>query len=189
MKLISKLSILFALFALIAPLSAQENEQGQIQTIKKMTGFIRYGRDDRAVASIGAEQISRYLLGSHYDHITPEQQTKFQENLKEIIKLRGFPLAMKYFKDIDISYDQPVENGDQSKVRSSILYAGSERIVFTWVLTKVGDTYLITDFLNERGESSMQKSRDQQILPLFQQRGITGVLDSMQTMIRGLRGQ
>ncbi len=159
-----------------------------VSTLKKMIGFIRYGKDDRALAFVGAEQIARYLLTpANYDRATPQQKERFIGLLKEYIQLKAFPLALKYFKDIDLSYDQPVVTGDQHRIRSSLLYAGSEQIVFTWVLTKVGNDYFVTDFLNERNESSMQRSRDQQVLVLYRQSGMDGVNNQLQTIVNSLK--
>lgn len=179
------LIILIACLTPITTIQASESQQA-ISTIKKMIGFIRYKKNEKALRYIGVQQISQFMLGKNYTKITPAQKTKFHWQVGKFIELRAFPQAYKYFKDIDLSFDKPKIKGRKAQVKSSLLYAGSEQMIFTWVLTKVGNKYLVTDFLNEKGVSSMKTNRDRQVLPLYKKQGMPGVLDRFDKLIKKL---
>lgn len=158
-----------------------------LASIKKMVGFIRYEKNELALKQVGLEPVSEYLMGSYYGQATPDQRAQFQKLLGEYVELRAFPLALKYFKDVDLSYDEPVQKGDAYHVSSSLNYAGSEQLVFTWVLQEHDGKYVITDFLDSTGKSSMQTNRDKQIQPVLKQKGVAGLLKTMEQVVGKLR--
>ncbi|MCB1172543.1 MAG: ABC transporter substrate-binding protein [Leptospiraceae bacterium] len=158
-----------------------------LATVKKLVGFIRYEKNDLALRQIGLQPVSQFLMGSHYEKATVAQRIKFQSLLGEYVELRAFPLALQYFKDIDPSYDAPVQKGQQMHVRSSLLYAGSEQIVFTWVLSEHEGQWVITDFLDQRGVSSMSTNRDKQIQPVLKAKGVVGLINQMEKIVAAAR--
>lgn len=164
------------------PIGAGDADHPALTVVKRLVGQIRYNRDDRALESIGLEPISRYLLGASYAGASAEERARFQALLGDYIRLNAFPTARSYFKDIDINYEAPVESGDTARIRSSIVYAGADRASFTWVLTRVNGRYVITDFLDSRGQSSMASSRDRQIQPLLRSGGMSALLAKMQEL-------
>ncbi|MCR9145401.1 MAG: ABC transporter substrate-binding protein [bacterium] len=169
-----------------APVAA--DGKSALASVKKMVGFIRYQKNGLALKQVGLVPVSQYLMGSYYDQATPEQRARFQELLGEYVELRAFPLALKYFKDIDLSYDEPTVKGDAVHVRSSLLYAGSEQVVFTWVLKEHDGKYVVTDFLDATNKSSMKTNRDKQIQPVLKQRGIDGLIKQMEQVVAKSRG-
>jgi ABC-type transporter MlaC component len=78
-------------------------------------------------------------------------------------------------------------NGDKARVQSSVVYAGSERLTFSWVLTRVGDNYVITDFLDEKGTSTMQTNKDRQVQPTLKAKGIPGLLATMEGAVNQVK--
>jgi ABC-type transporter MlaC component len=164
------------------PIGAGDADHPALTVVKRLVGQIRYNRDERALEAIGLEPISRYLLGASYASASAEERTRFQGLLGDYIRLNAFPTARSYFKDIDISYEAPVESADTTRIRSSIVYAGAERVSFTWVLTRVNGRYVITDFLDGRGQSSMASSRDRQVQPLLRSGGMSALLAKMQEL-------
>jgi ABC-type transporter MlaC component len=173
----------------VASLTAETAADGKaaLATVKKLVGFIRYEKNDLALRQVGLEPVSQYLLGGYYEQASAEQKARFQSLLGEYIELRAFPLALKYFKDIDLSYDEPAVQGDSVRIRSSLLYGGSEQVVFTWVLAEHAGQYVITDFLDQRGVSSMQVNRDKQIQPVLKQKGVPGLLQQMEQVVAQAR--
>lgn len=160
-----------------------------LTSVKKLVGFIRYEKNDKALEQVGLDAISEFLMGSYYTKATPEQKSRVSDLMGEYIELQAFPLALKYFKDIDLAYDEPKEQGKDVHIRSTLLYAGSERVVFTWVLTEVGGEWVVTDFLDERGVSSMKASRDKQIQPVLKKSGVDGLIAQLEKVVAKLREQ
>ena len=187
MKRIFFFSIIMAIagVGVTAPVSADGD--AALATVKKLVGFIRYEKNELAMKQVGLAPISEYLMGSYYEKATDAQREKFEALLGEYVELRAFPLALKYFKDIDLSYDEPVEKGDTVHVRSSLLYAGSEQIVFTWVLSEHDGQWVITDFLDNRGVSSMGTNRDKQIQPVLKAKGVDGLINQMEKVVTAAR--
>lgn len=172
----------------------EETEQKVLAPIKRLIGNVRYSDkaktpadrialEDRALESIGSLQMAEFLLGDSAKRATPEQKEKFAKQIREYTRYKAFPLVSKYFKDIDLTYEPPVLNGDQARVQSSVVYSGSERLTFSWVLQKVGENYVITDFLNDKGTSSMQTNKDAQVQPTLKAKGIPGLLSVMDTAV------
>jgi len=190
-----KAMIAFCVFGLSLGLAAQEDtEQQVLAPIKRMIGSVRYSEkaktaaervslEDRALESVGSKQMADFMLGDFAAKATPEQKEKFAKQIREYIRYKAFPLVVKYFKDIDLTYEPPVIQGDKARVQSSVVYSGSERLTFSWVLTKVGDAYVVTDFLNEKGTSSMQTNRDQQVQPTLRAKGVSGLLSVMDNAV------
>lgn len=170
------------------PVAAEADGKAALATVKKMVGFIRYEKNNLALKQVGLVPLSQYLMGDYYAKATPEQQARFQGLLGEYVELRAFPLALKYFKDIDLSYDEPAFKGDAVHVRSSLLYAGSEQLVFTWVLAEHDGKYVVTDFLDSTNKSSMQTNRDKQIQPVLKQKGVAGLIEQMEKVVAKTRG-
>ncbi len=169
------------------PVAAEGDGKAALAAVKKMVGFIRYEKNDLALKQVGLVPVSEYLMGSYYSKATAEQRSRFQELLGEYVELRAFPLALKYFKDIDLSYDEPVVKGDAVHVRSSLLYSGSEQLVFTWVLAEHDGKYVVTDFLDASNKSSMKTNRDKQIQPVLKQKGVAGLIKQMEQVVEKSR--
>ncbi len=163
-----------------------------VTNIKRMVGYIRYSETkpefaQKAMEFVGIEEMTKMLLGSSYARAKPQELDDFRAKLAEYIQLKAFPVAIKYFKDIDISYGEPVVKGNQISVKSSIVYAGSERIEFTWVSTQLKDKIVLTDFLDEKGTSVMKANRDGQIQPLLRKGGMKTLLAQFEKILRSLR--
>lgn len=187
-----RILMIFAIVGLIlssVPVAAEADGKAALSTVKKLVGFIRYEKNDLALKQVGLVPVSRFLMGDYYDQATPDQRARFQALLGEYVELRAFPLALKYFKDIDLSYDEPVVKGEQVLVRSSLLYAGSEQVVFTWVLEEYEGQYTIVDFLDNGGKSSMTTNRDKQIQPVLKQKGVAGMIAQMEQVVAKARAQ
>lgn len=167
--------------------AGEEDGRKSVLTIRKMLASIRLKKYDRALGYIGLQEMTRYLLDRNYEKLTSEQSAKFQKLLGEYIRLRAFPLAIKYIGNLDVSYDKPQAKEGNIHVRSSVIYRGSERLIFTWVLTKRGDDYVITDFISVTGESSMEKNRDKQVLPIYRKRGATGLIKTLERAVNKLK--
>lgn len=192
-----------ALCLLFVPalLAAQEDaEQKVLSPIKKMIGFVRYSDkaktpeerkalEDKALDNIGSEQMAEFLLGPSAAKATPEQKKRFADQIREYTRYKAFPLVIKYFKDIDLTYEPPVMQGNTARVPASVVYAGSERLSFTFVLTKVGENYVMTDFLNDKGVSSMTTNRDNQVQPALKNQGMQGLLNVMEKAVAQVKKQ
>ncbi|HNJ32846.1 MAG TPA: ABC transporter substrate-binding protein [Leptospiraceae bacterium] len=194
-----QLSIAVTIFLFAFSIHAEEESEARvIAPIKKLIGSVRYSEkastpaekktlEDRALEYIGSAQMADFLLGDFSAKATPEQKEKFASQIREYTRYKAFPLVNKYFKDIDLTYEPPVINGDKARVQSSVVYAGSERLTFSWVLTRVGDNYVITDFLDEKGTSTMQTNKDRQVQPTLKAKGIPGLLATMEGAVNQVK--
>ncbi len=146
------------------PISANEQITS---SVKKLVGLIRFKKSDQAIAMIDTKTFSQSLLKSHWDNIDKEDQIEFEEAMKNFIKKKSFPIALEYFDKIDINYGKPKMNGKLGEQPASILYKGSDKISFSWILNQVNGKYLISDFSTE-GKSASETNRIKQFEPIFQ---------------------
>lgn len=166
-----------------------DEEAGRRATlvVRKMLASVRLKKFDRALQYVGLDEMGAYLLADNYQKLTAAQKTKLSTLLGEYIKKRGFPLAVKYLGSVGLSYDKPTFEQGHVHIRSSVVYSGSERLVFTWVLARRDSgEYVVVDFRDAKGDSSMTKSRDKQILPVYKQRGADGLLKTLEGVIARL---
>lgn len=169
--------------------TASVDEEGEKATavVRKMLAAVRLQKFDHALRYVGLAEMARYLLDKHHKDFAEAQLQRFQRLLGEYIKKRGFPLANKYIGRVGLSYDKAVMKDERIHVRSSIVYSGSERLVFTWILKKGESEYQVVDFLDVDGNSSLKKSRDEQILPTYRKRGAKGLLDTLERTVKSLK--
>ncbi|EMF83918.1 toluene tolerance protein Ttg2D [Leptospira weilii serovar Topaz str. LT2116] len=146
------------------------DEEQIVSTVKKLIGFIRYKKNDKAIVLIHVKQFSNQLLKSS-GKIGDSDRKEFEEAIGEFIVHRSFPIAHKYFDKIDINYEKPTIKGDNATLASSIIWSGSERITFSWILTKIEGTWYVTDFLNE-GKYASETNRVKSVDPSIKKNGI-----------------
>ncbi|EMM85013.1 toluene tolerance protein Ttg2D [Leptospira santarosai str. 2000027870] len=150
--------------------TAPSDEEQIVSTVKKLIGLIRYKKNDKAIAIIHVKQFSNQLLRSS-GKIGDSDRKEFEEAIGEFIVHRSFPIAHKYFDKIDINYEKPVLKGDNATLASSIIWNGSERITFSWILTKLEGSWYVTDFLNE-GKYASETNRIKSVDPSIKKNGI-----------------
>ncbi|AVQ10877.1 Toluene tolerance protein Ttg2D [Leptospira santarosai] len=150
--------------------TAPPDEEQIVSTVKKLIGLIRYKKNDKAIALIHVKQFSNQLLRSS-GKIGDSDRKEFEEAIGEFIVHRSFPIAHKYFDKIDINYEKPVLKGDNATLASSIIWNGSERITFSWILTKLEGSWYVTDFLNE-GKYASETNRIKSVDPSIKKNGI-----------------
>ncbi|WP_061223815.1 hypothetical protein [Leptospira weilii] len=150
--------------------TAPSDEEQIVSTVKKLIGFIRYKKNDKAIVLIHVKQFSNQLLKS-FGKIGDSDRKEFEEAIGEFIVHRSFPIAYKYFDKIDINYEKPTIKGDNATLASSIIWNGSERIIFSWILTKIEGVWYVTDFLNE-GKYASETNRVKSVDPSIKKNGI-----------------
>ncbi|ASV07143.1 toluene tolerance protein [Leptospira interrogans] len=150
--------------------TAPSDEEQIVSTVKKLIGFIRYKKNDKAIALIHVKQFSNQLLKSS-GKIGESDRKEFEEAISEFIIHRSFPIAHKYFDKIDINYEKPILKGDNATLASSIIWSGSERITFSWILMKIEGSWYVTDFLNE-GKYASETNRVKSIDPSIKKNGV-----------------
>nr|WP_232371549.1 ABC transporter substrate-binding protein [Leptospira ainazelensis] len=154
-----------------APPEETPSDEEQISsTVKKLIGFIRYKKNEKAIAIIHVKQFSNQLLKSS-GKIADADRKEFEEAISDFIVHRSFPIAHKYFDKIDINYEKPAIKGDNATLASSIIWNGSERITFSWILSKIDGTWYVTDFLNE-GKYASETNRTKSVDPSIKKNGI-----------------
>jgi ABC-type transporter MlaC component len=84
---------LFSLLLLVFFFSSSvlfADESTILPTAKKLVGFIRFKKNDQAIALIDTKTFSKNLLLNHWDKIDPKDQLEFEEAMKEYIKNKSF---------------------------------------------------------------------------------------------------
>nr|WP_232380574.1 ABC transporter substrate-binding protein [Leptospira ainlahdjerensis] len=152
------------------PEETPSDEELISSTVKKLIGFIRYKKNEKAIAIIHVKQFSNQLLKSS-GKIADADRKEFEEAISDFIVHRSFPIAHKYFDKIDINYEKPVIKGENATLASSIIWNGSERITFSWILSKIDGTWYVTDFLNE-GKYASETNRTKSVDPSIKKNGI-----------------
>ncbi len=166
---------LFSLLILLCflPISVLFADESTIlPTVKKLVGFIRFKKNDQAVALIDTKTFSKNLLGSHWDKINPKEQLEFEGAMKDYIKNKSFPNALQYFDRIDISYEKAKVKGKEAELPASILYKGSEKITFSWIFTEKDGKFLVSDFLDSDGKLATTLYGETQIQPTYEKKGM-----------------
>ncbi|TGL64160.1 ABC transporter substrate-binding protein [Leptospira sarikeiensis] len=158
--------------------SAQVSVEDQtLAAVKKLIGFIRYKKNDKALALIHVGKFSEKLLGDH--KISASERKEFEEAIGEYIVNKAFPVALKYFDKIDITYEKPAVTGKQARIGSSILYKGSDQIKFAWILFESEGAWYISDFETE-GKLATEINRTKNIDPSIKKNGIKGTISLIQ---------
>ena len=168
----SKKFLPFLLLIFVFTNSAFANEAAILSTAKKLVGYIRFKKNDQAIALIDTKTFSKNLLLNHWEKIDPKDQADFEEAMKGYIKAKSFPIALQYFDKIDINYEKVKMKGSEAELPASILYKGSEKITFSWVFTEKNGTYLVSDFLLAEGKLASEVNRVKQIEPTYEKKGM-----------------
>lgn len=167
-----------------------------LKSIKRFVGYIRYSKtkpdlETKALGMIDYDAMSQYLLtDKYYTKASDSQKEELNGYLREYIRLRAFPEGLKYFKDIDLVYSVPEKSGSNVQVKSSITYEhpveGTTTISFSWVVHQKDAQWVMVDFLDVNGESSMKINRDKQIQPILKKEGVPGLLRRFKAVIKSL---
>ncbi|TGJ98178.1 toluene tolerance protein Ttg2D [Leptospira langatensis] len=149
-------------------------EEQTLAAVKKLIGFIRYKKNDKALALIHVGKFSDKLLAGH--KISAADRKDFEDAIGEYIINKAFPIALKYFDKIDITYEKPSVNGTNARIGSSILYKGSDQIKFAWILSEVEGAWYISDFETE-GKLATEINRVKNIDPSIKKNGVKGTIE------------
>lgn len=163
---------LFILFSFFSTSFLFADESTILPTAKKLVGYIRFKKNDQALALIDTKTFSKNLLLTHWDKIDPKEQLEFEEAMKEYIKNKSFPIALQYFDKIDINYEKVKIKGKEAELPASILYKGSEKITFSWIFTEKDGKFLVSDFLLAEGKLASEVNRVKQIEPTYEKKGM-----------------
>ncbi len=153
------------------------SEDQALAAVKKLIGFIRYKKTDKALALIHVGRFSDKLIGDA--KFSASDRKDFEQAIGEYIVNKAFPVALRYFDKIDITYEKPSINGKQARIGSSILYKGSDQIKFGWILSEIEGAWYITDFETE-GKLATEINRTKNIEPSIKKNGIKGTIALVQ---------
>lgn len=151
-------------------------EEQSLSTVKKLVGFIRFKKNDKALALIHVGRFSELLVGNH--KLTPAEKKDFEEAVGKYIENKAFPIAVQYFDKIDITYEKPILKDKKIRIGSSILYKGSDQITFAWILSEIDGNWYITDFETE-GKLATDVNRTKNIEPSLKKNGVKGTILSI----------
>lgn len=163
------------------PAPAISAEDQALASAKKLVGLIRYKKNDKALALIHLEKFSGKLVGN--TKLTETERKEFEEAVAEYITNKAFPLALKYFDKIDLTYDKPAIEGKQARIASAILYKGSDQVKFAWILEEVSGAWYITDFEIE-GRLASETNRTKSIEPSIKKNGVKATIALVQKVAR-----
>ena len=150
-----KLFSLSILFCFLTSSVLLADESTILPTAKKLVGFIRFKKNDQAIALIDTKTFSKNLLLNHWDKIDPKDQLEFEEAMKEYIKHKSFPIALQYFDKIDINYEKAKVKGKEAELPASI-----------------NGKFLVSDFLLAEGKLASEVNRVKQIEPTYEKKGM-----------------
>jgi ABC-type transporter MlaC component len=155
-----------------------KEQKQMVSTVKKMIGFIRYEKNDKALSLIQTSLFSQNIMGKAYDTMNAEEKTDLEKAVQNYLVKKSFPKGLEYFKKLDLSYEKPIEKKGYYELPSSILYKGSERVKFSWVLVKTDDGFRLSDFLSE-GRLTSETIRTKQIEPLLKKSDVKTVISKI----------
>lgn len=143
-----------------------------------MIGFIRYNKSEKALAFIDVEKFSEKLLQSEYSKLNDSQKKEFQAAVSKYIVNKSFPVAQKYFDKVDLTFEKETKKGKETTVPASLLYKGSQKIKFAWIMEEKSGKFLVTDFLMD-GKRISDVNREQQLLPLLKKEGFESMVKKL----------
>nr|WP_232224659.1 ABC transporter substrate-binding protein [Leptospira fainei] len=152
-------------------------EESSLSTVKKLVGFIRYKKNDKALALINVGRFSELLIGTA--KFSSTERKEFEDAIAEYIVNKAFPIAVKYFDKIDITYEKPILKDKRIRIGSSILYKGSDQVSFAWILSEIDGNWYITDFETE-GKLATDINRTKNIEPSLKKNGVKGTIALVQ---------
>ncbi|EQA45321.1 toluene tolerance protein Ttg2D [Leptospira broomii serovar Hurstbridge str. 5399] len=152
-------------------------EESSLSTVKKLVGFIRYKKNDKALALIHVGRFSESLIGA--SKFSDGERKEFENAIAEYIVNKAFPIAVKYFDKIDITYEKPILKDKRIRIGSSILYKGSDQVSFAWILSEIDGNWYITDFETE-GKLATDINRTKNIEPSLKKNGVKGTIALVQ---------
>jgi len=183
-KLINLVPVLLLTFSISKTL-AKDNDKNVTAPIYKMLVYAKKNKDDKALKYIGISSMANFLLGKYQKKATAKQKKIFENLLKDNIKYQGLPKVAEYFPSVDVPLVKPVYKNAKAFVESSVIYAGSERLKFQWVLAKVKNKYVIIDILND-GKSSLEKNKTR-IHKQIEAKGMDGFLAIYKEKVEGMK--
>ncbi len=170
MKKILVITVLFSFGTIWANSAA-------LPTVKKLVGFIRFKKNEQALALIDTKTFSKNLLKSNWEKLSAEEQNDFEDAMKNYIKNKSFPQALQYFDKIDINYGTPKAKASSTELPGSILYKGSDKITFSWVFAESDGKLKVTDFIDARGKLATEHFGSTKIIPAYEKKGIKELID------------
>ncbi|PNV75252.1 toluene tolerance protein Ttg2D [Leptospira inadai serovar Lyme] len=157
--------------------TAVSPEESSLSAVKKLVGFIRYKKNDKALALIHVGRFSESLIGA--SKFSSAERKEFEDAIAEYIVNKAFPIAVKYFDKIDITYEKPILKDKRIRIGSSILYKGSDQVSFAWILSEIDGNWYITDFETE-GKLATDINRTKNIEPSLKKNGVKGTIALVQ---------
>lgn len=169
--------ILISCIVIFSPIFSNPTPKDPTPTIKKMIGFIRYKKNTNAISLIDTETYSSNLLKGEYENLNADQKKDFEDAVKQYIENKSFPVALKYFDKVDINFEKPISKGSLIEVPSSILYDGSQRIKFSWIVNEKGGNLLISDFMID--DKLTSDTNREKLLAIFKKEGFPKMLEKL----------
>lgn len=122
-------------------------------------------------------RFSESLIGA--SKFSSAERKEFEDAIAEYIVNKAFPIAVKYFDKIDITYEKPILKDKRIRIGSSILYKGSDQVSFAWILSEIDGNWYITDFETE-GKLATDINRTKNIEPSLKKNGVKGTIALVQ---------
>jgi ABC-type transporter MlaC component len=170
--MLKKIFIVYCIF-FVGILSADSS----LPTVKKLVGLIRFKKNEQAIELIDVKTFSKNLFKQHWEKLDPKDQDEFIEAMSIYIKNKPFVTAREYFDKIDINYAKPKTKGKSIEIPSSIIYKGSDKINFSWVLSEESGKMKIVDFIDPKGSLASEQFGTTQIIPNYEKKGIKELIE------------
>lgn len=174
--------------ALAAP---SANDASVQKTLKVLIGAIRYKKDDLALKQLSLPHMSQALMGETWSTMQASEKDAFLRDLGVLLKGMCFPRGRDIFQYLDAVFYAPATFSDKEAHCKSTVVVHRElkktEIVIDWVLHqepngawRVVDTRML-------GESTAEGIREDQVLPLLKEGGVTKVLEAMRTQAQNIK--
>jgi phospholipid transport system substrate-binding protein len=142
------------------PASAADAAAAQ-KSVRALINAIRYNKDDLAAKKLNFDGMARLLLADDYAQASTAQRQDFVTSLgKLVMHVKSVVVVHRNLKKVEL----PIE----------------------WVLTRTAGQWQVVDIIS-MNESTAQGIREEEVLPLYKEGGLTKVLTAMHERLEQLK--
>jgi phospholipid transport system substrate-binding protein len=160
------------------------------KSVRALINAIRYNKDDLAAKKLNFDGMARLLLADDYAQASTAQRQDFVASLGKLVTGTSFPKGRDLFHYLDaLLFETATSQGDAMHVKSVVVVHRNLKKVelpIEWVLTRTAGQWQVVDIIS-MNESTAQGIREEEVLPLYKEGGLTQVLTAMHERLEQLK--
>jgi len=192
------LSLALLSFGLLGPTSSQAaigaaQKKSLEKPVRTLISAVRYGKDDLAIKQLAGASQGEALLPEAWKGASPKDKGLFVERFHGLFAALAFPKLRANFEHLEtIVYDKHEQKGGRASLESTLvilhpLKKQEIKVRYDLVKTSKGWQVLDVGILGAGRPSMLIGIRDEQVNPLLEEGGLSGLLAQMQLRLEQVR--